>query len=329
MAETNIKELLNRMDGFKVKRSGKDPQELTELIRTAKTATSRRIKDKCRTKLVEIYRPSVVGQARGYIKRGTAGKGVRVAPRSIHMSQIQDDIVNAAWEGFFRALELYDPDSGVPFGGYFRFHVQHRCTKEFYTQTSHISGTDNKVWREFLKWCGQQKRSKTALMEWEDVIEEAAQAIGCEPIEIEDIIKTRTYGVGSWEQNSTTCSEGGGETEVPCSVVEDDSYEWAQSNSLRRPDKPTSSEMWLEIESLVTQEAKRGKKASEVARVVAERFDADCDAKTIEGNRAFREAYRAAVPVASSKRKRKRKATKTTSKARKPTQGKRIVKVGK
>jgi hypothetical protein len=244
------------LSGIKVRYKGSDSPELNALIRIAKFSTNPREKEKARTELVRLYKEDVERQAKSYIKHGTAGKGVSITPKSNLMREASGDIFSAAWEGFFRALSLYDVESNVPFRSYFIMHIQHRCTKEFYTLTNHISGTDNKLWRHFLGWCGKQKRSRIKDMNWNDALAEAAEAIKCKPEQLNEIIRARKWNFAGVTQFSETFEEGEIATPV-CSQEKCETYQWDISNRFRKPGEVDFAQTWDRLEEQMKEMGKR------------------------------------------------------------------------
>lgn len=249
VGENNVPKLneldLTLVHKTKITTSAKqDPAIVTDLIRVAKFSESTRERELARKYLKDLYNELIRKQAYGYMRRGTAGKGVVVKPGSPQMLQMSDDIVSAAWEGFFRALELFDPESGTPFRGFFHFHVRHRCTREFFTQCNHLSGTEGATWLKYLKWLQSQDKSEIKKLTWEEVLDRASQHLGCSSMEINDIIRARKMGaagVTSFINGDETEGFSGAvfENDIVC-----DSYEWNDRN-LGGPDR---GKMWDFIE---------------------------------------------------------------------------------
>ena len=275
---------------------GKDQPELTELIRVAKFSKHERERERARHHLTLIYKKAVVGQASSYIKRGTAGKGVSIPPNSALMRDAKQDIISAAWEGFFRALELFDPDSGVPFRGYYHFHVQHRCTKEFYVLTNHLSGTDNKLWRNFLSWCGKQNRSDVKKLTWGETLVQASKSIGCEPEALNEIVRARKWnsaGVNQFVEQTSSPDErrNGGVIGVQS---ECDSYVWNVDKRFREPGEVDRALAWDNIETRMKSlgRLKNPPTRIEAAKEIAKMFDSEADPKLISKQLVFVTLYR-------------------------------------
>jgi len=273
-----------------------DSKDLNNLIRIAKFSKNPKEKEIARKNLVRLYKQAVEGQAKSYVRKGTAGKGVSISPSSSLMNEAKHDIVSAAWEGFFRALELYDVNSGVPFRGYFMFHIQHRCTKEFYTLTDHLSGTDNLIWRKFLSWCGKQKRSRIKNLSWEESLNEASNYIGCKPDALNEIVRARSWnsgGVVSFVEHTKTTDEKKG-ADVIGIQTECDSYVWENSNRFRTPGEIDKGETWDEIELFFKKVGLQGENLTrhDVAKMLVKKFDSPTPVSEILKQQMFVSLFR-------------------------------------
>lgn len=289
-----IKEL--NLSEIKFVAKGNDSPQLNALIRIAKFSKNARELEIARTHLVKVYKSAVEGQAGSYIRRGTAGKGVTISPGSSMMRDASGDIISAAWEGFFRALSLYDVDSGVPFRAYFMMHIQHRCNKEFYTQTNYLSGTDNKLWRGFLGWLGKQKRSRLKNLSWNESLLEASQSLNCRSEHLNEIIRARKRNTAGVTQFSETFEES--EFAVPvCSQEKCEAYQWDISTRYRVPGEIDKVEAWSMIEKTFDEFGSRKEVPTrlEVAEAIKQMFGSSVDIEQIMKSQVFVSLFREKV----------------------------------
>jgi hypothetical protein len=304
-------------DDFILKRRGKDPQELTDLIVKAKQSTDLRLREEARTELVQLYRRSVEGQAIGFVRKGTAGKGHTLNPNSTRMRTVRDDIKQAAWVGFFKALESYDPKSGVPFGGYFTFQIWHQCTREFAISENGVSGTDGEIWRKYLSWCGKNKGLK--MRSWEENIGLAAKAIGCTPGDIEAVVRARGASLESFE----VLFEGSDP---------DDRTTWGNYDDIDPEDMPQSAGKATDalvfndtfnetedniqrLEGVIKEAATNGKSETEAARMLIKVFGSRTAPEEIAKDKNFRRLFASYKPKARTTTKRVKKVTAKRKKA--------------
>jgi len=298
-------------EDFVLKRRGKDPQELTDLIIKAKQTADLRGREEARTELALLYRRSVEGQALGFARKGTAGKGHTLNPNSTRMRTVREDIKQAAWVGFFKALESYNPQSGVPFGGYFTFQIWHQCTREFAISENGVSGTDGEIWRRYLSWCGKNKGLK--MRSWEENIGLAAKAMGCTPGEIEAVVRARGASLESFE----ALFEGSDP---------DDRTTWGHYDDIDPEDlpesagKPTDALVFHEtfneaeeniqrLEGVIREAATTGKGEAEAARMLIRVFGSKAAPEDIAKDKNFRRLFASYKPKAKSPSKKVKKVT--------------------
>jgi hypothetical protein len=263
---------------------GEDPEEVTKLIRIAKSSPNESYRARAREMLVELYKPSVLMQAHSYSKRGTAGKGVRVQPQTAW--EMKDDLVSSAWEGFFNALRLYDPDKNVPFRSYYTLHVRHQCTTEFYRHTSRVAGLDGKLWRRFLMWSKKRTSSGNKGKSWEGVLEEAAKDLGCTASDIENLLAARRAVQLEW----STCSDTGSISGV-CPTFDNG---FGKSMSQGGFNTPQAYEL-LKRKVAAAGRRRRPPSRLELSREVVRAFGSDMTPEEVANSKMFSEMYRSLV----------------------------------
>lgn len=160
---------------------GQDPKEITDLIIRAKSEDKLE-SEKAKNKLYFAYKNAVEKQVNYYTKKGTAGKGYYSK-----VPGIREDLLSAAWYGFFNALKLYDVNSGVPFGIYIQMQIKHYCTLEFKKSKIELTKTNSETVKKFMKWIKENCKST------EDIdIEKASRDLGIPEAVIREDLTARS-----------------------------------------------------------------------------------------------------------------------------------------